>query len=259
VEVDVEGNRVATRSLILGVSSIAKGSPLTPQIIQTTLQRLYGLGLFSDVRIEADEIPGGLHVFIVVKELPKLAALNIRGNNKISTKDLRQKLALGVGGYISPYLIHTQRQKLLDTYAEKGYFQATADVIIEYSTDSSEATLTFDIEERSKVKVQQVVMTGNQRVEGGDLIKKMRNRKRGFLKSSDFDKEKYAEDLEKVIEEYHKKGHIDAYLISDSMTIDSANNRMTIVLEVYEGPRFSFGMPSSPATRFSTRSCWLAR
>ena len=241
VDVEVEGNRIATSSLILGVSSIAKGSPLTPAIIQKTLQRLYGLGLFKDVRLEAEEVTGGLKVWIVVDELPKLGGLEFDGNKKIKDQTLKEKLGLGVGGYISPYLIFTKAEAIKNLYGEKGYFQATVTPEVSYNSDSTEATLTYHIKEKSKVKVQKVVITGNKRVKAGDLVGKMRNRKRGFLKSSDFAQDKYAEDLEKVIEEYHKKGYIDAFLISDSIAIDSTINRMTIYLDVYEGPRYYFG------------------
>ena len=241
VELEVEGNHIATNSLIMGVSSIDKGSPLTPANIQETVHRLYGLGIFSDVKIEAEEVLGGIKVVIVVKELPKLIGLDFSGNKEIKSKDLKEKLALGVGGYISPYLIHEKKQDILKAYSEKGYFQAKVTHKLEYNPDSTEANLKYFITENSKVKVEKVFMTGNDRVPAGDLVKKMRNRKRGFLKSSDFAQEKYDEDLEKVIEEYHKKGYIDAYLISDSTVIDSASNRMRIYLDVYEGPLYYFG------------------
>jgi outer membrane protein insertion porin family len=241
VDVEVTGNRIATPSLILGVSSIAKGSPLSPSIIQNTIHRLYGLGLFSDVRLEAEEVTGGLKVYIVVKELPKLTGLEFSGNKKIDSDDLKKKLGLGIGGYISPFLVHKSRQEILDSYAEKGYFQAEVTPNLEYNADSTEAGITFKIEEKSKVKVEKVVLTGSVRVPANDLIKKMRNRKRGFLRSSDFAKEKYQEDLEKVIAEYHKKGYSDAFMVSDSFVIDTATNRMTIYLKVHEGPRYYFG------------------
>ena len=241
VGLEVEGNRIATTSLILGVSSISLGSPLTPSMIQNTLHRLYGLGIFKDVRIDAKEVTGGLKVHIIVEELPKLVGLEFSGNKKIKSDDLKKKLGLGVGGYISPYLIHQKRQEILDQYAEKGYFQAEVDWSLGYNEDSTEASLKYDIREKSKVKVATVILTGNRQVKAHDLIKKMRNRKRGFLKSSNFAQEKYAEDKEKIIAEYHKKGFIDAFLISDSIYIDTAINRMTIFLEVYEGPKYYFG------------------
>jgi outer membrane protein insertion porin family len=241
VEVEVVGNRIATNSLILGVSSVAKGSPLTPTIIQNTIHRLYGLGIFKDVRIDATEVPGGLKVSIFVQELPKLIGLDFSGNKKIKSDGLRKELGLGVGGYISPYLIHQKRRQILDKYAEKGYFQAEVDWTLTYNSDSTEASLEYEIVERSKIKVDQVVLTGSQRVKAEDLIGKMRNRKRGFLKSSDFAQEKFLEDKEKIIAEYHKKGFIDAFMVSDSMRIDSTTNRMTIYIEVYEGPKYYFG------------------
>ncbi|UCG60544.1 MAG: outer membrane protein assembly factor BamA [Candidatus Zixiibacteriota bacterium] len=241
VEIEVVGNRVASKSLILGVSSIAIGSPLTPIITGETITRLYGLGIFSDVQINAEEVMGGLKVYIIVKELPKLSGLEIEGNSKIDTKDIKEELGLGVGGYISPYLIEKKRGEVKAMYGEKGFFQATIKSELEYSPDSTEAILRYKVDEKSKVKVQQVILTGNDRVPDEDIIDKMRNRKRGFLRSSDFAQDKYAEDLEKIIDEFHKRGFIDAYLVSDSISIDTSINRMTIYLDVYEGPRYYFG------------------
>ncbi len=243
-EIEVEGNHVATRSLILGVASIHVGDNLTPTAVSETIRRLYGLGIFSDVRIDAEQTASGLKVYIVVKELPKLAGLEFRGNKKIKTRDLREKLGLGVGGYISPYLIEQKKNEIHKLYAEKGYFQATITPVLTYNTDSTEAVLVFNIDEHSKVKVEKVIINGNKKVKASKLVGKMRNRKRGFLKSSDFAQDKYEEDLTKVIDEYHKLGYIDAYLISDSISIDSTRNRMTIYLNVYEGPRYYFGTAS---------------
>lgn len=241
VDVVVEGNRVASQSLILGVSSIDLGSPLTPATTAETIRRLYGLDIFSDVHLEAEEVSGGLKVYIIVKELPKLTALKFEGNSKIDDSDLREELSLGVGGYISQFLIQQKTNQIKNKYGEKGYFQAEVRHELEYNADSTEAALTFKIDEKSKVKVEKVVLTGATRTPSEDVIKKMRNRKRGFLKSSDFAKDKYQEDLDKIIAEFHKKGFIDAYLISDSTTIDTVSNRMTIYLDVYEGPLYYFG------------------
>ncbi|MCK4574274.1 MAG: outer membrane protein assembly factor BamA, partial [candidate division Zixibacteria bacterium] len=241
IEVNIEGNRVASKSLILGVSSIDLGSPLSPANTTETIRRLYGLGIFEDVRIEAEEVTGGIKVYIIVKELPKLAGLQFSGNKKINTDDIKDKLSLGVGGYISPYLVSKKKNEIIDLYAEKGYFRAEVTPSLDYSADSADAILTYTIDEKSKVKVEKVIMTGAERVDPNDAIKKMRNRKRGFLKSSDFAQDKYEEDLTKVIAEFHKRGHLDAYLISDSMVIDSIRDRMTIFLDVYEGPRYYFG------------------
>ncbi|MDF1543782.1 MAG: outer membrane protein assembly factor BamA [bacterium] len=240
-EVVVEGNHRASKSLILGAAALDVGSPLSATDISASIRRLYRLDIFSDVHIDAEPVADGLKVFIVVKERPKLIGLNFKGNDKIKSKDFKEKLGLAVGGYISPNLIKEKMNEMKKLYDEKGYFQASIKPELDYSPDSSDASLTFAIDERSKVKVENVVITGNVRVKPSDLVGKMRNRKRGFLRSSDFARDKYAEDLEKVITELHNRGYTDAYLISDSMTIDTVRSRMTIFLQLYEGPQYYFG------------------
>ncbi len=191
VDLEVEGNRRATKALILGVSSIDRGSTLTAADVNNSIRRLYNLGIFSDVHIDVEPVEGGLKVYFVVNELPKLIGLQFTGNDKVKTKKLREKSSLGVGGYISPYLIAVARENLLTEYANEGYFQAKIEPSLQYSSDSSEAALTFTVEEKSKVKVDEVVIDGCDRVTPSKLVGKMRNRKRGFLKSSDFAQEKY--------------------------------------------------------------------
>jgi outer membrane protein insertion porin family len=241
VDVAIEGNRVATETLISGVADIKPGADLTPTLVAECIRRLYGLGIFSEVTVEGEDVVGGIKVIIKVIELPKLSGIEFTGNKEIKSGKLKEELGLGIGGYISPYLVELGKNKISTLYADKGYFRARISHNLEYNADSSETVLKYIINEKTKVKVEKVVLTGNQRVPADDLIGKMRNRKRGFLKSSDFAQEKYQEDLDKVIAELHKRGFIDAYLVDDSMHIDSVANRMTIYLDIYEGPQYYFG------------------
>jgi outer membrane protein insertion porin family len=241
VDIVVEGNKVSSKTLILGSSTIVVGSPFTPNIVSETIKRLYSLRIFSDVEIEAESVSGGVKVYITVKELPKLTALEFSGSDKISAKSLKEKLGLGVGGYISPYLVYQKGREIEKLYAEKGYFQIRVEPKLTYSADSSEAALNYHIDAKSKIKVEEVIITGTNRVNPSDLVGKMRNRSRGILRTSDFAQEKYEEDKEKVANELHKRGFIDAYLISDSLSIDTVNNKMKIYLHIYEGPCYYFG------------------
>jgi outer membrane protein insertion porin family len=241
IEIVVEGNKVASRSLILGVSSIQLGEPLTPTVTTESIKGLYRLGIFSDVSIEVEETAGGLKVYVVVKELPRLVNLEFEGTKKIDVRDIKEQINLGVGGYLSDFLIQQKITEIKQMYADKGYFQASVKYEQAINDDSTEVDLKFIIDEKSKVKVKKVIINGNERVSDKLLIKKMRNKKRGFLKSSDFVQSKFQEDQDKVIEELRKRGFIDAYMISDSLSIDTITNLMTIFLEVYEGPRYYFG------------------
>lgn len=241
VDVKVEGNDVASASLILSVAGISRGNELTATITQDAVRRLYNLGFFKDIQILAEEVTGGLALTILVTELPKLEILKFEGNRAIKDKDLREELNLSQGNYLSANLVFEKKNEIIDLYGEKGYFLVNVEYDLKYSPDSSRADLTYKIKEGSKIKVEKVILIGSERVPAKKIVGKMRNRKRGFLRSSNFDKEKYSDDKDKIIEYLHKEGHIDAYLKSDSIVIDSAANKMTIYLEIYEGPRYYFG------------------
>ena len=241
VDVKVEGNHVATSNLILSVAGIQKGSELTATVSQDAVSRLYGLGFFEDIELLADEVTGGLSLIIKVKELPKLRNLDFQGNKEIKTGKLKETLGISTNNYLSRNLIFEKKNAIIDLYGEKGYFMAKVESELKYNDDSTLADLIYKIKEGSKVKVDKVFLTGNDRVPANKIIGKMRNRKRGLLKSSDFDKEKYAEDKDKVIDYLHEQGYIDAYLKSDSIAVDSNINKMYIYFDIYEGPRYYFG------------------
>ncbi|RKX18206.1 MAG: hypothetical protein DRP51_09590, partial [Candidatus Zixiibacteriota bacterium] len=241
VDIKVVGSKVASSNLILSVIGFSKGDQLTSTMTQDAVRRLYGLGFFKDISIEAEEVTGGLALTIKVSELPKLSAISIKGNKKVKTKDLLDAIRLETGKFVSPNLIFEKKNEILALYADKGYFLTEVLPKLDYTDDSSRVLLTFDISEGSKVKVEEVILTGNKINKAKDIIKKMRNRKRGFLLSSNYDRDKYADDKDKIIEFLHGRGFLDAYLKSDSIVIDSLRNRMKIYLDIYEGPRYYFG------------------
>jgi outer membrane protein insertion porin family len=241
VDISVEGNKSASTTMIISAAGIRKGDQLTTSTVQDVTKRLYGLGFFKNVSIEARDVTGGINVIIKVVELPRLAGVEFKGNKKFKSKDLKEKLKIADGSYISDAFIFQKKREIIDLYTDKGYFLVKVEPEKTFSADSAQLHLTYNINEGSKVKVEKVVLTGTERVPAKELIGKMRNRPRGFLKSSDFDLEKFPEDKEKIIAYLHKKGYIDAYLKSDSTAIDSARNRMTVYLDLYEGPRYHFG------------------
>ena len=244
IDIRVSGNIHASEEMIKNVAALKIGADPTSAMLQDAVKNLYGKGIFKDVAIDAEQMPSGVVLTITVKEYPQLTGISFAGNKEISRKDLEKLIQLAPTGYISDHLLMTAKNKIEAEYMGKGYFLTQADPILKYSPDSASAELIFNIKEYDKVKVRQVVLTGATRLKAGDLVKQMRNRKRGFLRSSDFAKEKYPEDKEKIIAYCQKKGYIDAYIVSDSFAIDTAANRMTIYLDLYEGPQYYFGEAS---------------
>lgn len=241
VDIRVSGTVNASEEMVKNVADLKIGSQLTGTMIQDAVRSLYALGIFKDITVDVEQVAAGVIVTFQVDEYPRLTTIEFKGNKKISDKDLDKLLHLAPSGYISDYLMVQAKDKIEDEYMAKGYFLTRVTPELEYTPDSATAKMIFNIKEYGKVKVEKVFLTGTKELKAKDLIKKMRNRKRGLLRSSDFKEEKYPEDKEKIISYCHKKGHIDAYIVSDSFVIDTAANRMRIYIDIYEGPRYYFG------------------
>jgi len=244
VDIRVTGTVHSSEQMIKNVAALKLGTELTGTMVQDAVRNLYAKGIFKDIAVDVEQISGGVVVTFQVTEYPRLTAVEFKGNDEISDKDLDELLRLAPGGYISDHLVMQAKNKIEAEYMEKGYFLTRAQPALEYSPDSATADLVFTVREYDKVKVEKVILTGVERLKADDIVGKMRNRKRGFLRSSDFAKEKYPEDKQKIVDYCHEKGFIDAYIISDSFAIDTARNRMRIYLELYEGPCYYFGEAS---------------
>lgn len=241
VDIRVSGNTRSSEQMIRNTAALMIGSELTGTELQDAVKNLYAKGIFRDVAIDLEPVSGGVIVTIKVTEYPKLSALSFKGNKEISSKKLNELLHLTPGGYVSDNLIAKAKNQIETEYMNKGYFLAEAKPELLYNADSTEAQLDFDIKEFHKVKVEKVVLTGAERLKASDLIKQMSNRKKGFLRSSDFKKEKFDEDKDKIIAYCAKRGFVDAHIVSDSFAVDTARNRMTIYIDMYEGPKYYFG------------------
>ncbi len=243
-EIKVKGTVHSSEKMIRNSAALRIGSDLSGSDLQEAIKRLFAKGIFKDIAVDVEQMSGGVIVTFIISEYPKLKSITFSGNDKISEKDLKKTIHLAPGGFISDHLVGQAGSKIEASYVEKGYFLAEANPQLVYSPDSAQADLVFNIEEHNKVKVERVVLSGTVGLDSGQVVKKISNRKRGFLRSSDYKKEKFPEDKDKIIEFCRKQGYIDAHIVSDSFVIDTARNKMTIYIDLYEGPLYYFGETS---------------
>jgi len=242
-ELLVQGQTVTDPQLIKNVSGLVVGSGLTREDIQRAVHQVWGLNLFDDVRIEGEEIPGGLRLTIHVRESPRLDKVVLKGNKELKEKDFA--LTLKRGQTVGPSVLKEAERTVRAAYAKKGFFLVEVGSELAPTAVSGEADAVFNIKENKPVKVAGVEFVGNAQVEAGALTKKMSNKPHGFFRSifggGQFNREKYADDKKAVIDAYRKRGYIDAVLLSDTLILNDAKTHVTIRMGVNEGPRYYFG------------------
>ena len=210
---------------------------LTSTTVQEAIRRIYALGLFSDVRIDAEYAGAKVNLKIVVKEHPKLNSVKFVGNKKIKDDDLKDKIDLFERQTVSPNKIKNAVEAIKKAYQEKGYHQVEISTDQELLDDGRQLALTFDIKEHKEVKIRAIEFFGNKAFSADKLRGKMDAAPKGFLRSGAFKPEQYKQDKEDIVDFYKKNGYMDASIV----VIDPDGKTMVIKIWVNEGNRFYFG------------------
>jgi len=240
-QIEVEGNRSVDKALIINMSGLRVGAELDPTAIQDAIKRLYAMKLFSDIQIEGKEAEGEVELFIKVREYPKVSAIQISGNKKIKTDEIKEKLNITLRKVISPMDVKEDVDNIKSIYREKGYLAAQIESEVLQSDREGEVVLKFKIEEGKKVRIRKILIEGNQVFSDSKIKKQMKNKQDSFWRSGEFDPEKFEEDKERIVEFYRKKGYLDAGVISDSIWYGPSPRDMFIKIVLTEGDRYKFG------------------
>ena len=239
--IEIEGNKSADKSLILLASGFTKGSPLELPSIQRAIKRIYALDLFSDVKLSASQTPEGVILTIKVKEYPKLVGLEIEGNKKFKKEEIEKKLNFKVGMQISLQQVQEGINIIQALYKEKGYLATRVKSELKPKETEEEIALVYKIDEGKKVKIKKIYVQGVKDFTEGKIKKQMKNKEDNWIRSGEFNSEKYQEDKEKIIEFYKKNGYLDAEILKDSIWFDPLGKDMYIKLFLSEGERYKFG------------------
>jgi len=240
VEILVRGNSRASEAAILNTFGMDEGEEYIYADVKEGLERLYAMGMFDDLKLFIDVVPGGHRLILEVVERPVVASLKIRGNEKVSEKDIREKIEISVGSSLNPLLLHKSIIGIKDICEEKGYYFAEASYVIEKRTETS-VTLIFEVVEGVKVKVGTITFEGNERISDDDLKGAMSTKTRKWLMNQDYKPDDFQADL-KSIENFMKdRGYIESSIVSYDVDFDEVEGKAHINIVVEEGQRFFFG------------------
>ncbi|HTP13169.1 MAG TPA: POTRA domain-containing protein, partial [Bacteroidota bacterium] len=245
--ISVEGQRSAESGAVIANTGLKVGDEITIPGEQTrqAIQRLYNLGLFNDIQILIEnKVQDGVYLLIRVKENPRLERIEIFGNDELSEDDILKKIGLIKGQIVSGEDLATVKRILRNQYDTDGYL--SAEVKPEFvpldDTTRNRVVVKITIEEGPKVKVDHINFFGNKAFDGGDLrgaLKETSERKWWkFWTTNKFDKKKWKDDKDLLVNFYHKNGYRDMEILSDSLIYDQTKKYLTIDVYLREGPQY---------------------
>src|SRR5438105_2132879 len=236
-------SRIDTAS-VRATAGLSTGAALNVHDIQTAIKALYATGQFDDVQIicRLSPITNKASLVIQVKERPVLASYRVIGADRVSPKDVKEKLSFATGSPVDPGKIAKAIASVDSLYESKGYYLATVNP--ESTITDGKLSINFRIDEGRRLAIAGIQTTGNTHMPDADIVGAMDTKPEGFLftRNGELDDAKYAEDLsEKIPQLYASPGYIDFRILKDTLVVDRARGKGLIDITVSEGPRYEVG------------------
>lgn len=252
---EAQGNTSVASDTIRVYLGVNPGDPYDPAALQRNFLNLWQTGLFDDIRIEAEQgTSGGVVVRVVVKERPRIGAVEYRGNKDLTTAKIteqldKDKIDLHVGNTVEQTLIRRAAESIKKAYSEGGYEGVTVDTTMEdLAGETGDKRIVFNISEGVKAKVAQITFTGNQHFSSRRLRAQMKEVKPNGIvswirKKNLYIPSKLDEDIEHLKNYYQDYGYQDVSFGDPQITTvgSGKKQKVRINIPIKEGTVHHFG------------------
>ncbi len=123
--------------------TIAVGQPLDAKDVRATVERLFALGRFDDVRVETEPSLRGVDLAIHLIPVPRMTGLRVSGDRLVSEKQARQLTRLTPGEALYEDRLEEAGRDLALALAARGYLESRVDAAVESGTREVTAVLTI--------------------------------------------------------------------------------------------------------------------
>ncbi|MFH0919147.1 MAG: outer membrane protein assembly factor BamA [Fibrobacterota bacterium] len=242
-KITVRGNANVSLGLIQGNFALRPGDRYSAKEAQESLRSLYEMGLFSDIRLDAEEARGDSFTLVItVQEHPLLHKVEFTGNKEFDNTELEEKINLLPGTVLTPAVLNKAKNKILDAYREKGFLLAEVQVTPYESKESGKTVAEFKVAEGKKIAIEKITIRGAALFPEKKIKGMMQDTKEDrWWRSGDYNEEKFLADLNRIEEFYHDQGYLDARVTDHDVAYSPDKKSLNLTIGLFEGKRYFFG------------------
>jgi outer membrane protein insertion porin family len=244
IEIKHVGPQQVSDELIRANIRVKPGDTYMRPAIYDDVRNLYGTGFFYNIRVNEDLTSSGVVLTYVVQGNPRVTDIRFEGNKKYSDKKLEKKLTAKVGEPFNERKLFTDSQEIQKMYQKAGYPRTEVKYSFNIDESAGRATVTFQIAESPKVKIERVEFTDASAFTQKRLRKVIKTRKHWMFSwltgSGVLKDEQFEDDRERLAEFYRDHGYID-FEIRDVKFLYPNPKRMVVQFSIYEGKEYHVG------------------
>ncbi|WP_370681818.1 outer membrane protein assembly factor BamA [Comamonas sp. GB3 AK4-5] len=239
-DIRVEGLQRVEAGTIFASMPLRVGDQYDDEKGAAAIRSLFALGLFKDVRLEAD----GNVLVVVVEERPTIADVSFVGTKEFDKDTLvkaMRDVGLAEGRPFDKALADRAEQELKRQYINRSLYGAEV-VTTVTPMERNRVNLTFSVTEGEPAKINEIHVVGNKAFSESTLKKQLDLDTGGWMswytKSDRYARSKLNADLEALRSYYLQRGYLDFRIDSTQVAISPDKEKISLTINVHEGDRF---------------------
>jgi len=242
VAVEVRGAIRVAPDAVRKAMSTQVGEELDLEKVRQDVKAIYRMGYFRDVTFDTEEVPGGYRLTVIVAEKPIVGTVQIEGNKDVESADLRAAVTVKERSLFQEEKVKESADKLREVCQNKGFIDATVEASV---AEDSEGALrvTFRVTEGPKLKIEWIVITGNQFHSTNAVLKVMDTSEKGVFSfitdSGTFKKDVLENDVRKIEALYQNSGFLDSKIFEP--VVARGKKGLIVTIRIFEGRQYRVG------------------
>lgn len=247
VDVEVRGNRRVEADTIIDRIQLGPGDTLDRERVSDDIHRVYDLGFFEDIRVEAQRVSADeVSLTFIVEEKPAVDRIEYVGADSIDTDDIAEVVTVQRFSILDMGRVNASAEAIRNLYHEEGYFLADVDFEVTTREDRPDlAVVTFIIQEFAQVQVKRVTLLGNEALPDEELQRVMATREGNllsfFTEMGTFKEDDFEEDLQRLTAYYYDQGYVQVQVQMPTIRLSDDKRHLYVTIRIDEGPRHSRG------------------
>jgi outer membrane protein insertion porin family len=179
--IDVTGINVLDKNAMISISGLKVGDKIKipGDAITNAIRKIWKYGLVGDISIEVQKIEGtDIFLNIVLAERARLTAFYFVGISKGQESGLKEDLDLIRGKIVNDAMVRNTELAVKKFFVKKGFLNTEVKVVQEKDTLNSDGIkLRITINPKSKVKINKISFSGNDKLDEGMLKRRLKKTK----------------------------------------------------------------------------------
>jgi outer membrane protein insertion porin family len=163
--ITISGVKYLDANVLIMLSGLTVGDKVKvpSDKITSAIRKLWDQGLFEDIQVSISKIvENQIFLDIKLKERPRLSRFQFSGVKKSDADDIREKIRLVKGEYVTDNMILKTKNIIRKYYTDKGFLNVQVNIQQRKDTTAAnDVMLIIGINKNERVKIYQITIHGN--------------------------------------------------------------------------------------------------